>query len=317
MQHIGKPGDINYLLRALDHTTCRFRVGPYANHDFSNIEQETLSFVKSNPGATIRQIQASSSSLKALSHIEARTLVVGLVDAGALEVTGQAPLVEVDPRYEYVPTCDLCGASSDNHPIIFWKYNTPVVRCTGCNLLYSNPRWKAEHLFGRYTTEYWQHYADEVKSTAFDLVSNQARWDPYLNTLESARMTGRLLDVGCATGEFLTAAKARGWEIYGVEPSTIAARYAEQVTGATIHPGTIDTVPFADGSFDVVTLWDVIEHVQSPRLYMEQAARLVRRGGMLALTTPNIRSIDYWLLRAKWWVIGPNDHIYYFAPRTM
>ncbi len=317
LQEIGKPGDLDFLLRALDHTTCLFGVGPHPRRPLSELEQEAVSFVKTKPGATIRQIQASSPSLKALTHVEARALVVGLVDAGALEIVGHAPLVEVDPRYERVSLCDLCMAPSGEHPIVFWKYNTPVVRCTGCGLLYSNPRWKAEHLFGRYTPDYWQQYADRVKSTAVDPVANQARWDPYLDTLENARMTGRLLDIGCATGEFLMAAKARGWEVYGVEPSAIAAELAEQATGATIYTGTLDAAPFPYGWFDVVTLWDVIEHVQSPRVYIEQAARLVRRGGMLALTTPNIQSMNYWLLGAKWWVIGPNDHIYYFAPRTM
>jgi 2-polyprenyl-3-methyl-5-hydroxy-6-metoxy-1,4-benzoquinol methylase len=249
--------------------------------------------------------------------MEMRTLVVGLVDEGALEVVGYTRLVEIDPRYETVPACDLCRAPSDRHPVVFWKYNTPVVRCTGCGLLYSNPRWKAEHLFGRYTNEYWQQYADKVKSTALDPVANEARWGPYLDTLEMARVNGRLLDVGCATGEFLVAAKARGWETQGVEPSPIAAQLAEERTGAVIYTGTLDTAPFPDRWFDVVTLWDVIEHVQSPVAYIEQAARLVRHGGMVVLTTPNIRSVAYRLLGARWWAVGPNDHIYYFSPRTM
>ena len=317
MQDVGKPGDPDYLLRHLDHTTCLFGVGRRPRRAPTGLEQAVVSFVHSKPGANIRQIQDSSPHLKTWTHTEMRDLVVGLVDAGALDVVGYAPLVEVDPRYETVPYCDLCHAPSNEHPIAFWKYNTPVVRCTGCGLLYSNPRWRAEHLFGRYTPEFWQQYADGVRSTATDRAANQARWDPYLDTLESARANGRLLDVGCATGEFLSAARVRGWEVYGVEPSPIASKMAEQATGGRIYTGTLDTVPFADGWFDAVTLWDVIEHVQSPSAYIAQAARLVRQGGMVALTTPNIRSIAYRLLGARWHAVGPNDHTNYFSPRTM
>ena len=80
-----------------------------------------------------------------------------------------------------------------------------------------------------------------------------------------------MLDVGCATGEFLAAAKARGWEGYGVETSAIAADYAARTYGVQIHVGALDSVPWPAGWFDAVTLWDVIEHVPSPRRYKVNA----------------------------------------------
>jgi len=126
-----------------------------------------------------------------------------------------------------------------------------------------------------------------------------------------------LLDVGCASGEFLLAAQARHWDVYGVESSAGAADQARRLTGATIHSGTLDTAPYAAGMFDAITLWDVIEHLQSPRAYVRQIAQLLRPGGVLALTTPNIRSLAFALLGQTWEIIGPNDHLYYFAPRTL
>ena len=312
-----------FLLRELDRTPYRLCVGP-SNRKLRAKDgkdgppaERIITFVSEHPGATIKEIQDQVPSLSDWSYNKVRALVVQLVGRDVLKVCGTVPLDEVDGRYERVPVCDLCNDPSSEHKTIFWKYNTPVVRCSNCGLLYANPRWKAEHLFGRYTSEYWDQYASAIKETALDQVANQARWDPYLDTLELARKNNRLLDVGCATGEFLLAAKARGWEIYGVETSPVAAEYASRVTGARIHTGTLETTDFADQWFDVVTMWDVIEHLQSPRSYMRQAAKLLRNDGVIGLTTPNIRSLAYLLLNRDWDAIGPNDHLYYFSPRTL
>jgi 2-polyprenyl-3-methyl-5-hydroxy-6-metoxy-1,4-benzoquinol methylase len=123
--------------------------------------------------------------------------------------------------------------------------------------------------------------------------------------------------VGCATGEFLAAARDAGWETYGVETSAQAADMAASRSGSQVHTGTLDTAPFEAGWFDVVTLWDVIEHVQSPSAYVKQIARLLRPGGMFALTTPNAGGLTFRLIGRDWWVVGPNDHIYYFTPDTL
>jgi len=98
------------------------------------------------------------------------------------------------------------------------------VKCSRCGLLYANPRWKTEHLYGRYdSSEYLAEYAAQIKQTAMDPITNLARWSDQIAALEIARQNGRLLDIGCATGEFMLAAQSRGWEAYGLEPSAPAA----------------------------------------------------------------------------------------------
>jgi SAM-dependent methyltransferase len=148
-------------------------------------------------------------------------------------------------------------------------------------------------------------------------VANEERWRHFISHIEPGRLYNRVLDVGCATGGFLVAAQGRGWEVYGVEPSPGGAQEAARRTGAQIHVGTLDTAPFEDGWFDAITLWDVIEHVQSPRAYLAHAARLVRPGGFISMLTPNVHGLAFRLLGRGWSAIGPNDHIYYFAPLTM
>jgi len=246
-----------------------------------------------------------------------RAAVAKLIEEGVVDISGDVPLEEVDPRYERVSNCEVCGAPSSGHPVLFWKHNTPVVRCTSCGLLYANPRWKAEHLFGRYTEEYWELYADKLDATPLDRKAVTERQAYYLWRLEPAFQNGRLLDVGCATGDFLLAAKAKGWETYGVETSEISAKIAERDLGRPIHVGTLETAPFEDSFFDTITMFDVIEHLRNPRSYIERIARLLRPGGFVYLTTPNIHSLAYRLLGTEWDVIGPNDHLYYFAPLTL
>lgn len=227
-------------------------------------------------------------------------------------------LPSTDARYERVEACEVCDSQPSSHALLFWKYGTPVVRCSVCSLVFASPRWTSEHLFKRYRDpEYWTHYAETIRATAFDPVANQARWDPSLELFAAERGEGRLLDVGCATGEFLAAAKARGWQAHGVEASEIAAAHARESHGVDVHTGTLEDVRFPDASFDVVTMWDVIEHLQHPRAVVERVARLLRPGGLLGLTTPNIGSLRYYVQGRRWWVVGPNEHIFYFSPATV
>ena len=270
MRESANPDDVRYLLCDLDHTTFRFRVKPQTRSPADGIEQAVVAYIQTHPGVTVNDIRTQVPPFADHNYSYARNLLVRLVDKGVLELDGHALLEEVDGRYERVPRCDLCGESSEGHRIVLWKYNTPVVRCSRCGLLYANPRWTAEHLFGRYTEDYWQQYAEKVRHTAVDPVLNQARWSQNLDSLEHVRQTNRLLDVGCATGEFLAAAQSRGWELYGVETSRIAAEQAEWLTGAQVYVGTLETAPYPDGWFDAVTLWDVIEHVQSPSAYIQR-----------------------------------------------
>lgn len=315
------PDDKSYRLWGLTATTFRFRTSSTADPDnLEGSEADIFSYLRAHPGSSMDDMRTHVPSLGEVgyeAYNRARNTVAGMVDRGILEIAGEMPLEEADPRYERVAKCDVCGAASANHPIILWKHNTPVVRCTSCGMAYANPRWKAEYLFGRYEADYWGEYAEKIKQTALDPIANQALYDPPLNYLEAVRRNWRVLDVGCASGEFLAAAQTRRWQVYGVEPAPTGAALAARIPGATIHAGTLDTAPWPDAYFDGVTLFEVIEHLQSPRAYIEKIARLVRPGGMLVLTTPNIHSLTYFLLGRRWDAVGPNEHLYLFAPKTL
>jgi 2-polyprenyl-3-methyl-5-hydroxy-6-metoxy-1,4-benzoquinol methylase len=127
----------------------------------------------------------------------------------------------------------------------------------------------------------------------------------------------RHLDVGCALGFMLQEAKTAGWKPQGVETSAFAAGYATEHTGCPVFAGTVQEAAFASGSFDVITLMDVIEHVAEPRDLVTELARILAPGGVLFIVTPNFGSLFSRLYKIDAYGIWPDQHVVYFEPRTI
>jgi SAM-dependent methyltransferase len=129
---------------------------------------------------------------------------------------------------------------------------------------------------------------------------------------------GQLLDVGCATGDFLDVMRQYpGWEVCGVELSDYASRYAREQLGLDVRTGTLESAQFPEAVFDVVTLWDVIEHLPDPLGTLRQIHRLLRPGGLLVFNTPNLESLDARLFKAYWIGYELPRHLHVFSRRTL
>jgi SAM-dependent methyltransferase len=124
-----------------------------------------------------------------------------------------------------------------------------------------------------------------------------------------------LLDVGCGFGAFLDAAKSVGWRVCGVEvalaPASIAARHHD------IFYGYLSDAPYEPNSFDVIRLNNVLEHVASPRALLREIRRLLRPGGLLFISTPNVTSFTAALKGMGWRYVQGESHIYLFGLRTI
>jgi SAM-dependent methyltransferase len=128
---------------------------------------------------------------------------------------------------------------------------------------------------------------------------------------------GRILDVGCASGLFLRRALDANWEVVGVEPSEVLARKAQEALGrAEIHCSTLQAARLPAASFDVITLWDLLEHVPDPVLFLRGCARLLRPQGYLFANVPDLNSVQSRLLRGRWPLLLP-EHLNYFTPRSL
>jgi len=135
--------------------------------------------------------------------------------------------------------------------------------------------------------------------------------------MQSYRQLGRILDVGCFTGKFLSAAKEAGWQVSGLEISKEAVQRATRdQLGLDIRQDTLLRTDFETETFDVVTMFDVVEHFQKPLPNLKKAAQLLRPKGLLYIETPNFNSISCYFLGKNWNVFFP-WHFYYFNARTI
>lgn len=128
---------------------------------------------------------------------------------------------------------------------------------------------------------------------------------------------GRMLDVGSALGDSLVEAKKLGWkDVYGVELSEYAAKESKK-RGLNIKIGTLKDAKYPSNYFDVVTLQDVIEHVEDPVSEMKEIYRILKPGGYVFLVTPDIGGLWLKLLGHLWYHYKPGEHIMYFSQNTL
>jgi 2-polyprenyl-3-methyl-5-hydroxy-6-metoxy-1,4-benzoquinol methylase len=199
-------------------------------------------------------------------------------------------------------------ASSDE------KLMDQLVRCRGCELIYVNPRISDDVLISSY---------ESAVDPAF-IGQNPERIRTFSRLLKKTlprvgyRMTpgARLLDVGCAGGAFLVAARDHGFDVTGVEPSRWLMESGRTRYGLDIRQGILAPGLFPDESFDVITLWDVIEHVPQPRELLGTIHSLLKPGGLLLVNYPDIGSWMARLLR-KSWPFLLSVHLLYYTRETM
>lgn len=142
------------------------------------------------------------------------------------------------------------------------------------------------------------------------------RYHQILDTFESKRKTNRLLDIGCGIGYFLEVAKERGWEVYGTEYTDKAIEICKS-KGITMHQGELDPNNYSPESFDVITSFEVIEHINNPNPEIENISRLLRKGGLFYVTTPNFNSLIRYYRGQKYNVISWPEHLSYYTPSTL
>jgi 2-polyprenyl-3-methyl-5-hydroxy-6-metoxy-1,4-benzoquinol methylase len=142
------------------------------------------------------------------------------------------------------------------------------------------------------------------------------RYNEILDQFEKVRKTNRLLDVGCGIGYFLDVAKSRGWEVYGTEYTDEAIRIC-QSKGIQMQQGILNPENYSPDSFDVITSFEVIEHINTPNTELINITSLLRKGGYFYITTPNFNSLLRYYLGPNYNVIGWPEHLSYYTPATL
>lgn len=128
---------------------------------------------------------------------------------------------------------------------------------------------------------------------------------------------GKLLDIGCATGKFLEMARSNGWDVYGVEISAYAANRARN-RGLNVHTGTLESASYDTGFFDIITAFDVLEHLVDPKGFLHEVRRILKPGGTFILLTPNAGAYRAKTLGDQWIGFTASlEHTLYFTPDSL
>jgi 2-polyprenyl-3-methyl-5-hydroxy-6-metoxy-1,4-benzoquinol methylase len=211
------------------------------------------------------------------------------------------------------PLCNSVGAKT-----IRIESDGTLVRCHRCSFMYVYPRPTEEELKLLYDDEY---FSGEDLSKCLDF--RKPVFQQCLATLKSLSVgQGRLLDVGCATGEFVLEAISWGWQAEGIESSRTAADFARTQKELPVHNADLESAPFPKNTFDVVTLLDVLEHLLHPREEMQRVHSLLRSGGIAVVRVPNTL---FHLPKSRLCsALGVNDmglwmryHLNHFTPKTL
>jgi 2-polyprenyl-3-methyl-5-hydroxy-6-metoxy-1,4-benzoquinol methylase len=228
--------------------------------------------------------------------------------------------------YERLDSCPVCGKKEFRNKLVVEDKSVShesfaIVQCAQCSFQFTNPRPDAEHI-GRYyeSDEYVSHNSGAAgllnqayKVARFFTMRRKVALVKKLSGIKNGR--GRLLDYGCGTGHFLAAAKAGGWQVAGLEPNARARAEASRRAGQPIGEKLVTELE--RGSFDVITLWHVLEHVHQLNETLAQLTALLKPTGVLLIAVPNVESFDAQHYRENWAAYDVPRHLYHFAPRTM
>jgi SAM-dependent methyltransferase len=227
--------------------------------------------------------------------------------------------------FETVP-CPVCGSirQSPRYELTDLAYDTPgmfrFVTCDDCGQLYQSPR-PTQAAIGRYYPAAYQPFGKAIE----DATSNAfVRWLRHrqLRTrcvqVSRLRGAGALLDVGCSTGLFLNEMRRYGqWRLAGIEIDPNAAAYAADRFGLDVFCGPVEAAPWPPRSFDVVTLWDVLEHLPDPRGALRRLGDLLAEGGLLIASVPNLDSVDAGRFGRFWTGLDAPRHFSVFRKRDI
>lgn len=223
---------------------------------------------------------------------------------------------------EHVNGCPAC--TIDRYELLMTVRGTQIVRCAGCGL--ATWDWRGLDLQAFYDESYWRStqtgkgyvdyfaLADAMDSTH----RKRLRWIHNLLLAQSVQQaTPRLLDAGCGPGFFVKAAAEKGFQAAGVEVSAFAATFASEQLGQNVWHGQVRREDLRGGPYDVVTMWDVIEHLPDPADALAALATTLRSRGLIILSTGDRSTFAARLSGARWHLFTLPEHLWFFTRHSL
>lgn len=192
-----------------------------------------------------------------------------------------------------------------------------IVACTRCALARIDPMPAPAEARALYDDDYFADPQRGYVDYAADDAVFRAAFRRRLRQIRRAGGHGRLLDVGCATGGALIEAQALGFTPAGIEPAPGIARAAAERSGCPVRVGTLDDAILAAASYDVVTMFDVLEHLTDVGAALRRLRLVLAPRGMLAVTVPDFGGLWARASGRRWPFLTPWEHLVYFTRRTL
>jgi 2-polyprenyl-3-methyl-5-hydroxy-6-metoxy-1,4-benzoquinol methylase len=215
------------------------------------------------------------------------------------------------------PTCPICKSTSARW--VAESHSLRIARCLRCGHGYVWPVPSATFIESIYRGKtYYQGASGSIGFSDYASLepARTRMFNRHLDRIEAQVRGGRILDVGCANGEFLTVARNRGWQVFGADPSTARAKVEAQgikLVGTTVRDADIE-----DGSLDAITFWDVLEHVTDPVADLTRARVLLKPRGVLALTVPDSSNLFARVSGRGWFGYKTaGEHLQFFTAASL
>lgn len=223
---------------------------------------------------------------------------------------------------ENITICPICN-HKDFNPYSTTKDYTitgeefRLIQCTHCTFIVTSPRPDKESIGKYYASENYISHSDKSK-TLFDKIYFIARritlnWKHEL-IKEYFKSPANILDYGCGTGEFLSHMKRKGWNTKGIEPAQAARQKANQLLDNNVSEGLEAN---KDGSFQIITLWHVLEHIHDLNDTLQKLKSLLTTEGIIIIAVPNPMSNDSRHYKNKWAGYDVPRHLWHFTQDTM
>lgn len=221
--------------------------------------------------------------------------------------------------------CDNCGGGnfdfifSGGDKLLGVEGQFQIVQCQNCGIYLLAPKITAEEM-AKYYPEDYICYLEAIEDDP-DPINRMNRMGALKKrvrqVVQRVDEPGRILDIGCATGIFLNGMKELGWQTLGIEPNAEAAEYAIKRFNLDVIHGYLVDANLPEDSFDVVTIWDVIEHVPKVESFIIEILKILKPGGLLIATLPNGKAWERYLFGRYWvgWEIP--RHYRTFTPSTI
>ncbi|MCE3278825.1 MAG: Methyltransferase type 11 [Bacteroidetes bacterium] len=201
--------------------------------------------------------------------------------------------------------CILCN-SKDLVELDKYKKNY-LVQCKSCDFVFCSKIPSLDELIAHYKT---------YPRGSFISPITIKRYNEILDDFEKYRKTNKMLDIGCGDGFFLEAAKKRGWDVHGTEFTDEAIENCVK-RDISMKKGILQAENYKKEDFDIITSFEVIEHINNPKEEIQNILAILRKGGLFYFTTPNFNSISRFILKENWNVIEYPEHLSYYTPKTI